>query len=316
MKKIAVLTSGGDAPGMNSALSAVYQRCQLLNIELVGVMDGFKGMYEGDYFTMTQNDVDQISSMGGTILKSSRFIEFKQEDYVLRTITRARKEGIEGVLVIGGDGSFRGVKALSEFGMNCIGIPGTIDNDIPGTCYTIGFDSALNTIVEAIDQLKDTARSHHRCLIVEVMGRHCNDLAIHGAVSGQVDGLITSDMSVDVNKLSQTLQDTIEEKGYSIILVSENVLDVQVLAKQLEQISKVECRGIVLGYLQRGGKPSASDRILATRCAIHAVNALNEGMSNACTCLQNNEIVLEKIDKALDVDYHNKGIYEDYKWLR
>ncbi len=316
MEKMAVLTSGGDAPGMNSAIHAVCLRCENLNIELVGVIGGFKGLYEGDYVKLTSNMTSQSASLGGTILKSSRFIEFKQTEYVKKAIDKAKEANIEGIIVIGGDGSYLGALALSNLGMPTIGIPGTIDNDISGTQFTIGFDSALNTIVSSIDQFKDTLRSHGRCLLVEVMGRHCKDLAVYGAMSGNVDAVITSKSEVEDDYLTELIIESIKRKDECIIVISENVLNVYELAKHLQDLSNIECRGCVLGYLQRGGHPTARDRLLATRCGLYAVDALNEGCNGKCTCLKDELIQLQSIEEALSINYHDSYIYEEYKKLR
>lgn len=316
IKKVAVLTSGGDAPGMNSVIHAICLRCEKLNIELIGVIGGFKGLYEGHFVKLHSDKTSQSASMGGTILKSSRFIEFKQTEYVEAAVQKAREAGIEGVIVIGGDGSYLGALALAKAKMPTIGVPGTIDNDISGTQFTIGFDSAFNTIVHCIDQLKDTIRSHKRCLLVEVMGRHCSDLAVYGAISGNVDAVITAETNIDEMALKDLIIDSIKRKDECMIIVSENVLNVHDLAARLEELSGVECRGSVLGYLQRGGTPSARDRLLAVRCGLCAVDALNDGKSGECTCLKDEMIMLLPIEKALSENYHNSYIHEEYQKLR
>ncbi|MFQ9924367.1 MAG: ATP-dependent 6-phosphofructokinase [Beduini sp.] len=316
MKKVAVLTSGGDAPGMNSVIHAICLRCANLNIEPIGVIGGFKGLYEGRFVKLHSDKTSQSASMGGTILKSSRFIEFKQAKYVEAAAQKAREAGIDGIIVIGGDGSYLGALALSKAGMPTIGVPGTIDNDISGTQFTIGFDSAFNTIVHCIDQLKDTIRSHERCLLVEVMGRHCSDLAVYGAISGNVDAVITAETKIDEMALKDLVIDSIKRKDECMIMISENVLNVHELAARLEKLSGMECRGSVLGYLQRGGNPSARDRLLAARCGLYAVDALNAGHNGECTCLKDEMIVLLPIEKALSENYHNSYIHEEYQKLR
>lgn len=316
MKKIAVLTSGGDAPAMNSAIRAINRRCHTLGIELVGIVGGYKGLYEGQYRTLTLQETAGIHSLGGTILKSSRFVEFKQDEYVQKAIEKARVKGIEGIIVIGGDGSYRGAMALARLGMPCIALPGTIDNDIPGTQFTIGFNTALTTIVDSIDILRDTARSHGRCLILEVMGRYCSDLAIYGGMGGDVDAIITSKNHYRLERLSQSIKEAVEHDGEAIVVVSENLLDVFKLAVDLEKSTHIECRAMILSYLQRGGRPTANDRILASRCAIQAVDSLVEGKTSCCTCIHNEQIIMMDIEKALNENYHNLDIYEDDQKLR
>lgn len=316
MKKIAVLTSGGDAPAMNSAIRAINRRCHNLGIELIGVIGGYKGLYHGNYKKITLEDTAGISSSGGTVLKSSRFVEFQNDDVVIDSIELAKKNGIEAIIVIGGDGSFRGAMALSRLGMPTVALPGTIDNDIAGTQFTIGFNTALKTIVDSIDVLRDTAKSHERCILLEVMGRHCGDLAMYGGMAGDVDMIITNQKEFDFDKLVKTIREAITVNGESIIVVSENVLDTFDLAKKLEIASGFECRATILGYLQRGGKPTAHDRVLATRCGIKSVDALVEGKTSVCTCIQNEELILMDIASALDVNSHKVDIYEANLKLR
>lgn len=316
VKKIAVLTSGGDAPAMNSCIRSINRCCTKNNMELIGVIGGYKGLYEGHFQPLNLEMTSGIHSLSGTILKSSRFEAFKEDHVVKAALSKVRKEGIEGIIVIGGDGSYKGAMSLERLGMPCIGIPGTIDNDIPGTQYTIGFNTALTTIVESIDALRSTAKSHRRCLILEVMGRDCADLAVYGGIAGDVTAILSSDEDQDFDRLDTLVKTSIKQNGEAIILVREHVLDVFALAKRLEKETQIECRAMILSYLQRGGQPTVSDRILATRFGIKAVEALMDHQSGVCTCIQNDEIVLMPIEQALTVSYHNRGIYEDEYKLR
>lgn len=316
VRKIGVLTSGGDAPGMNSAIRSIVKTAANLKIEVIGILDGYKGMYLNKYQQLTLENTANIFDQGGTILKSSRFEEFKQEDIVIKCIENVKKEGIEAIIVIGGDGTYHGALALSKHGMKTIAIPGTIDNDISGTCKTIGFDTALTTITENISKLKDTALSHGRCLVVEVMGRHCDDLAMYSLMASDLDLVICNAFNLDFDLLSKRVSELMKLNGEVIVVVSENLIDVFDIAKQLEDTTGIESRGIKLGYIQRGGSPTVSDRLLAKRAGIHAVSLISEGKDNQAICLIDGKIVSRPIEVALNENVKDLGIYEDYQDLR
>lgn len=232
VKRIGVLTSGGDAPGMNAAIRAVTRVALNSGIEVFGIYDGYKGMVEGYIEPLTKASVGEIVDRGGTILGSARLPEFKDVEVRSKAVTQLKKRGIEAVVVIGGDGSYRGALALTEMGINCIGIPGTIDNDIVCTDFTIGFDTALTTVVEAIDKLRDTSNSHHRCSIVEVMGNRCGDLALWSGIACGAEIVITSDTGFEESEVLERLRDLdlIKKKRHAIVVISEKITDVKLSA--------------------------------------------------------------------------------------
>ena len=293
VKCIGVLTSGGDAPGMNAAVRAVARTCLNKGIEVYGVRLGYKGLYEGDFIKFDRHSTRNIINLGGTILKSALFPEFK-------------------------DGSYNGALKLTEMGVNCIGIPGTIDNDIPDTDFTVGFDTALNTIVDALDRLRDTSSSHQRCTILEVMGRRCGDLAINAGIADGAEMIITSEIGFDESKVIERLKASKEsDKKHAIVVITEHITDVHELAKKVEAATGFETRANVLGHMQRGGRPSARDRVLASRMGVYAVELLEAGKGGLCVSQVNGEIKGLDIEETLS---HKRktdfGIYEDAMKLR
>lgn len=318
VKCIGVLTSGGDAPGMNAAVRAVARTCLNKGIEVYGVRLGFKGLYEGDFIKFDRRSTRNIINQGGTFLKSARFPEFKEEKVRQVAIEKMKEVGIEALVVIGGDGSYQGALALTKMGINCIGIPGTIDNDIPSTDKTIGFDTALNTIVEALDRLRDTSSSHQRCTILEVMGRYCGDLAIHAGIACGVEMIITSETGFDEDKVIARLKASkASDKSHAIVVITEHITDVHALAKKVEAATGFETRANVLGHMQRGGRPTASDRVLASRMGIYAVELLEAGHGGECVSLVHGRIegldIVKTLSKKRETDI---AIYEDASKLR
>ncbi len=300
IKKIGVLTSGGDAPGMNSAIRAVTRTCLSHGIEVFGIYDGYAGLHAGKIEQLDRYSVSDIINRGGTFLGSARFPEFKEESVRKEAIKQLEKHGIEALIVIGGDGSYMGALKLSEMGFPCIGVPGTIDNDIAGTDYTIGFMTCLNTIVEAVDRLRDTSSSHNRISIVEIMGRHCGDLTLWAAVAGGSEYVIVPEKNFDEEGLIEQLR-VGEEKGkkHAIIAITEHITDVNALAKRIQERTKRETRATILGHLQRGGAPMAFDRILASRMGSYAVELLKEGQSARCIGIKNGQMVHHDIAECL-----------------
>lgn len=278
IKKIGVLTSGGDAPGMNAAVRGVVRTALSEGLEVFGVYDGYLGLYEDRIKKLDRSSVSDVINKGGTFLGSARFPEFKDVAVREKAIENLKKHGIEALVVVGGDGSYMGAKKLTEMGYPCVGLPGTIDNDIAGTDYTIGYLTALNTVIDAIDRLRDTSSSHQRISIVEIMGRHCGDLTLMSAIAGGCEYIITPETGLDKQKLINNIQDGIKKgKKHAIIALTELMMDANELAKEIETATGRETRATVLGHIQRGGRPTAFDRVLASRMGNYAVHLLMDG---------------------------------------
>ena len=318
VKCIGVLTSGGDAPGMNAAIRAVTRTCLNKGIKIYGVRLGYKGLHDGEFIEFDRHSTRNIINIGGTFLKSARFPEFKDPKVREEAIEQMKKVGMEALVVIGGDGSYNGALKLTEMVINCIGIPGTIDNDIPDTDFTIGFDTALNTIVDALDKLRDTSSSHQRCTILEVMGRRCGDLAVHAGLACGAEMIVTSESGFDEEEVIETLKRSkASDKKHALVVITEHITDVHELAKRVEEATGFETRANVLGHMQRGGRPSARDRVLATRMGIKAVELLEEGKGGLCISDVKGEIVGLPIQEVLGHKRKiNQGIYEDVLKLR
>lgn len=301
MRKIGVLTSGGDAPGMNAAIRAVVRSGITAGMEVYGIFDGYDGLVNDRIRKLERGDVSDIIIKGGTILGSARLPSFKQESVREIAVANLKKHGIEGLVVIGGDGSYRGAMALTEMGINCIGLPGTIDNDIVSTDYTIGFDTALNTIIENVDKLRDTSSSHHRCSVVEVMGNRCGDLALYAGLTTGAEVIITKETGYDEQAVLDELRyfEVNKNKRHAIVIISEKITDVESLAAKISQHTGFSGRATVLGHIQRGGSPTARDRILATQMGDKAVLALLAGEGGRCVGIINEEIVTIDINEAL-----------------
>ncbi len=301
MKKIAVLTSGGDAPGMNAAVRAVVRTALNAGIEVYGVVRGFNGLINDELIPMNLRSVSNILQQGGTTLYTARCLEFKELEYQQKAAEVCRKHGIDGVVVCGGDGSFRGAQKLAKQGINTIGIPCTIDNDI-GCCeYTIGYDTATNTVVDLVDKLRDTTASHDRCSVVEVMGRHAGWLALSAGIAAGATSILVPEVPYDFNR------DIVERMKYTsslgkhhfIVMVAEGIGDVDKLAKDIEAATGVETRATVLGHVQRGGRPSSRDRLLASQMGYYAAHLLMMGKSERVVAVNNNNLMDFDIDEAL-----------------
>lgn len=302
IKRIGILTSGGDAPGMNAAIRAVARQGFKYGLEIYGIRSGYAGLVQGDIFKLSSYDVSEKLNRGGTFLGSARLPEFKNEEVRRVAIEQLKKHDIDALVVIGGDGSFMGAKRLTEMGINCIGIPGTIDNDIPMTDYTIGFDTALNTITDAIDKLRDTTSSHYRCSVVEIMGHRCGDLTIYGGLASGVEDLIVPEVEFSIDQVvKRILEGKAEGKRHFIIALSEMITNAQQLARDIEKLTGVETRATVIGHIQRGGKPTAFDRILASRLGAYAVDLLVQGFGGRCVGIRNNVLVNDDIEVALQM---------------
>ncbi|MFM1654260.1 6-phosphofructokinase [Brevibacillus sp. B_LB10_24] len=312
MRKIAVLTSGGDAPGMNAAIRAAVRRAAFHEIQVYGVYHGYTGLMQGDMQELSIGSVGDIIHRGGTMLYSARSEEFKSEAGQLKAVEQLRKHGIEGLIVIGGDGSFRGAQQLTKKGFPTIGIPGTIDNDIPCTDFTIGFDTALNTIVDAIDKIRDTATSHERTYIIEVMGRDAGDLALWAGLAAGAESIMIPEADQDMDDIVERLYSGYRRgKKHSIIIVAEGVGSAAHYADEIKKRTGWETRVTVLGHIQRGGSPTAFDRMLASRMGAAAVDLLIEGKADRMVGIQNNEIVDIDIDEALAQKHQlNLSVYQ------
>lgn len=303
MKKIAILTSGGDAPGMNAAIRAVVRTALYNGIEVMGVNRGYAGLINGELFTMNRSSVSDIIHRGGTILRTARCVEFKQEEVRKKAVKILKAYGVDALVVIGGDGSFTGAKLLSKLGVKTVGIPGTIDNDLAYTEYTLGFDTALNTVIESIDKIRDTSTSHERVSIVEVMGRNCGDIALYAGLAGGAEYIITPEKGYDKDDLCKViLEGKNRGKIHNLVLLAEGVGGAHELAKFVEDTTGIETRATVLGHTQRGGSPSAFDRVLASRMGAKAVEVLLEGKTSRVIGIKNNQIVDQDIDEALAED--------------
>ena len=301
IKKIGVLTSGGDAPGMNAAVRGVVRTALSEGLEVYGVQDGYLGLYEGRIVKLDRSSVSDVINKGGTFLGSARFPEFREVEVREQAIKNLQQHGIDALVVIGGDGSYMGAKKLTEMGYPCIGLPGTIDNDIAGTDYTIGYLTALNTVIDAIDRLRDTSSSHQRISIVEIMGRHCGDLTLMAAIAGGCEYIITPETGLDKEKLIRNIQDGIKKgKKHAIITLTELMMDANELAKEIEAATGRETRATVLGHIQRGGRPSAFDRVLASRMGNYAVHLLIEGHGGRCVGIVKEQLVHHDIIDAIE----------------
>ncbi|MTD29584.1 6-phosphofructokinase [Planomicrobium sp. YIM 101495] len=292
MKRIGVLTSGGDAPGMNAAIRAVVRKGIYHELEVAGVYSGYQGLIEGKIEKLEAGDVGDIIQRGGTKLYSARCPEFKTSEGREKAVRNLKEHGIEGLVVIGGDGSYRGAMELTKLGIPCIGVPGTIDNDIPGTDYTLGFDTALNTVIEAIDKIRDTATSHERTFVVEVMGRDAGDLALWAGLAGGAESILIPEEPYQLDDMIARLEKGKKRgKKHSIIIVAEGVTDGNTLAREIADKAGVETRVSVLGHIQRGGSPTARDRVLGSLFGARAVEVLMAGGKGRAIGMRNHQVV-------------------------
>ena len=300
IRKIAVLTSGGDAPGMNAAVRAVIRAGLYVGKEMYVIYDGYRGLVEGNIHQVNKDFTQDIINRGGTIIKSARLPEFKEPEVLEKALQRLSDYDIDALVGIGGDGTYRGLLDLARRGFPVVGIPASIDNDVSSTDYTIGFMTALNTICDCIDKIKDTSSSHQRCSVMEVMGRHCGDLAVYSSIAEAAELTITYDHPYDEEHIFKKLRKMkAQNKSHAIVVVSENLLDVRVLGKQIEEKTGFNTNVEVLGHLQRGGAPCAFDRILASRMGSKAIECLNEGKSGVVIGTVNEQIIPIDIEEAL-----------------
>lgn len=316
IKRIGVLTSGGDAPGMNAAVRAVVRAAIDEGFDVYGIRDGYLGLYKGKIERMFRKSVSDKMRLGGTFLGTARLKTFADPEVRKVAVENLKLHGIDALVVIGGDGTYRGAQALSEMGIATVGVPGTIDNDIAGTEFTIGFDTALNTSVEAVDKLRDTSSSHRRCSIIEVMGRNCGDIAICTGIAVGAEYVVCKETGFNLESVIKNVTAAAKSKNHAIIIVAENMVDVNWLAKEVTQNTPFEARATILGHIQRGGKPTARDRVLASEMGVEAIRALVNGESGVCVCVRNNKLVTVPIVEALaDKSQSIKDKYEVFKKL-
>ena len=311
VKKIAVLTSGGDAPGMNACLRAVIRAGLYQGKDMYVIYDGLRGLVEGQIKQVNKDFTQDIINRGGTIIRSARLPEFKQPEVVERAADQLKDFEIDALVGIGGDGTFRGLNDLAKHGIKVVGIPGTIDNDVGSTEQTIGFSTALNTICECVDKLKDTSGSHQRFSIIEVMGRHCGDLAMYAALAEGAEGVICVEHPLKEDVLFRKLRKMkAQNKSHAIIIVSENLLDIHELAEKIEEKTGFDTRTEVLGRLQRGGSPSAEDRVLAARMGAKSIELLlNDECDSRIIGVKGGQIVDLPIEEAVAMKHeHTHGL--------
>ncbi|CAL4321148.1 6-phosphofructokinase [Buchnera aphidicola] len=313
IKRIGVLTSGGDAPGMNAAIRSVVRTGLSEKLEIFGIYDGYLGLYENRIIQLSRDSVSNMINRGGTFLGSARFPEFSKKKMQLIAKKNLNKKKIDALIIIGGDGSYMGAKKLTEQGVPCITLPATIDNDIFGTDYTIGYFTALETVVEAIDRLRDTSSSHQRISIVEVMGRTCGDLTLSAAIAGGCEFIILPEIPFKKQNLLNEIQRSIKNgKKHAIIAITECICDVEKLARYIEKHTQRSTRATILGHIQRGGSPVAYDRILASRMGAYAIAKILNGSSGKCIGIKNDTIIDYSIDNSI------KNIKKKFKhhWLK
>lgn len=320
MKKIGVLTSGGDSQGMNSAIRAVVRTGLARGFEVVGIRRGYNGLIEKDFTTLGSKDVGDILYRGGTFLQSARSEEFRTEEGQMKAVNNLKEAGIEYLVVIGGDGSYRGAAKLSEQGIKTYGLPGTIDNDIPLTEYTIGFDTTLNVVMEAIGNLRDTMSSHERVSVIEVMGRDSGDIALHAGIASGVDAILVPELPWDIKETSEKLRSGFSRgKTHSIVMVAEGVGKAENIAHLIKEYSGLDTRSTVLGHIQRGGTPSAFDRIFTSRMGHKVVELMEKDIYGVALGMEKNEITYHSFEdifagretkKAL-----NKKLYQVFEDL-
>ena len=303
MKTIGVLTSGGDSPGMNAAIRAVVRTGLDKGIRVMGIKRGYTGLINGEIFEMDRSNVADIIQRGGTVLKTSRSAEFATEEGQKKAVNIIKAFSIDGLVLIGGDGTFRGAQRLSKLGIPVVGVPGTIDNDLAYTDYTIGFDTAVNTVLDAINKIRDTATSHERVSVVEVMGRHCGDIALYAGLAGGAESIIVPEVGYSKEEiLRKILEGKQRGKVHNLIVIAEGAGGTAELVKVIEEVTGIEARASILGYIQRGGSPTSTDRLLASRMGYQAVELLVKGKYGRLVGIKHNKIIDVDIEEALSME--------------
>ena len=317
MKRIGLLTSGGDAPGMNAAIRAVVRSAIYYGMEVYGIERGYAGLIEDCVTPMEMRSVSNIVQMGGTKLRTARCLEMKTPEGQKKALDTLEKYGIEGLVVVGGDGSFMGAKVLSEYGVPTIGIPGTIDNDLAYTDYTLGFDTAVNTCLDIINKLRDTMTSHERVSVVEVMGRHCGDIALYSGIASGAEIIVVPEIAFDMNEIVTRINNSrANGKHSNIIVIAEGVMSADQFAKQLQACTKYDVRPTCIGHVQRGGSPSMADRMLAAQFGNKAVRLLRDGIGNRVVGIRDNKIIDMDIIEAVSMKKtFNHELYETLQMI-
>ena len=317
MNKIGILTSGGDSPGMNAAIRAVVRTAICSGMSVVGIEHGYQGTLDKSFREMGMRSVSDIVQRGGTILRTARCVDFVKSEVQDQAIANMREAGIEGLVVIGGDGSFRGAQALSLKGFPTVGIPGTIDNDLAYTDFTLGFHTACNTCLEAIDRIRDTSSSHDRFTIIEVMGRHCGDIALYTGIAGGAEMIILPEVPMTFSEIKKSLIEASHKgKTSGLVVLAEGVCGADELMRYLQRETNLSIRATVLGHQQRGGSPSMADRMLAAQFGNKAVRLLNEGIGNRVVGIHKNEIIDMDIIEAVSMKKtFNYELYETLQMI-
>lgn len=316
MKRIGLLTSGGDAPGMNACIRAVVRTALYFGMDVYGIQRGYQGLIDDDMIPMQMRSVSNIVQRGGTMLMTARCLEMLTKDGQEKAVKTLKNRKIDGLVVIGGDGSFRGAKCLSEdYGIPTIGIPGTIDNDLAYTDYTLGFDTAVNTCLDVINKLRDTMTSHERISVVEVMGRHCGDIALYAGIASGAEIIIVPEVPIDMEDIIMRInRSRVDGKRSNIILLAEGVCTAEEFSKRLQSVTAYSVRSTVIGHIQRGGSPTMADRMLAAQFGNKAVRLLNDGIGDRVVGIRKNEIIDMDIIEA--VSMKKKFNYELYQTLQ
>jgi 6-phosphofructokinase 1 len=303
LKNIGVLTSGGDAPGMNAAVRAVVRYGIYNSINIIGIKNGYRGLIESDTMEMSLSSVADIIHRGGTILGSARSKEFQEPEGFKKALQNIKYLGIDGMVVVGGDGTFRGAQQLCNAGVPTIGIPGTIDNDLPYTQYTLGFFTALTTVLESVEKIRDTSSSHGRTNVIQVMGRNCGDIALYAGLAGGAEMVIIPEVEHNIEEIcDKIMQGRARGKRHSIIILAEGAGDAKEISEQIQEKTGVSTRYSVLGYTQRGGTPSAFDRLIGSQMGAKAVELLKDSKTNRLLGVKGNQIFDMDIEKALSIE--------------
>ena len=317
MKRIGLLTSGGDAPGMNAAIRAVVRSGLYFGMEVYGIERGYAGLIEDNLVKMEMRSVSNIVQRGGTCLRTARCLEMKTKEGQEKALETLKRHGIEGLVVIGGDGSFRGAKVLSEYGVPTIGIPGTIDNDLAYTDYTLGFDTAVNTCLDVINKLRDTMTSHERVCVVEVMGRHCGDIALYSGIASGAEIIVVPEVEFSIEDIETRIRRSrANGKHSNIVVIAEGVMSAEKFAEKLQSVTEYSVRPTCIGHVQRGGSPSMADRMLAAQFGNKAVRLLKDGIGNRAVGIHENKIIDMDIIEAVSMKKtFNNELYETLQMI-